>query len=164
MVCVDAQGSLTSLVGGLADVKQFGCAGDDRLNEIGLVIRQLALEHGRDSLEAHPGIDGGAGKGSQNSIERTVELHEHQIPDLNEAPACVGRKLFVFAPRLSGFHTQIEVNFGAGSTGAGFTHLPEVVFLVETEDALLRNARNLLPEFFSVIVLAENSDIELFFG
>ena len=56
------------------------------------------------------------------------------------------------------------MNLRAGSAGAGLAHLPEVVFFIQPEDAVLRYTGNLLPEFLSFIVFAKNGDVQLVFG
>ena len=81
----------------------------------------------------------------------------------NRPPRIVG-KLLVLAARLGGFRTQIVVDFRARPAGAGVAHLPEIVLLVEAEDAALGHAGHLLPELLGVVVLAEDGDVELVFG
>ena len=93
-----------------------------------------------------------------------IELHEDQVPDLDEAAAGVVGELLVLAARLGGFHAQIVVDLRARTARAGVAHLPEIVLLVEAEDAALGNAGHLLPQLFGVVVLAENGDVEPVFG
>ena len=52
----------------------------------------------------------------------------------------------------------------AGAAGAGVAHLPEVVFFIEAENAVFRDARDLLPEALGFVVFAEDGDVELVFG
>ena len=56
------------------------------------------------------------------------------------------------------------MDLGAGTARAGLAHLPEVVLLVEAEDAVLRNAGDLLPQLLGLVVLAENGDVQLVLG
>ena len=49
----------------------------------------------------------------------------------------------------------------ARTARAGLAHLPEVVLLVETEDAILRHAGDLLPELLGFVVFAEDGDVQL---
>ena len=42
-------------------------------------------------------------------------------------------------------------------------HLPEVVFLAQPENPLLRNPRDRLPQLLRVIVFAKNGNVELVF-
>ena len=93
-----------------------------------------------------------------------IELHEDQVPDLDETPAAIERELFVFTAGFSCFWTEIVMDFRTGTAGAGIAHLPEVVFLIEAEDALFGHARDALPEFFGVVIFAKHGDVELVFG
>ena len=58
---------------------------------------------------------------------------------------------------------EIVVDLRARPARPGLAHLPEVVFFVQPENAILRNARHLLPQLFRVIVFAKNRDVELVF-
>ena len=78
----------------------------------------------------------GRGSGVSTPPGVAVELHEHQVPDLDEAAAAVERELLVLAAGLGGLGTQVVVDLRAGAAGAGLAHLPEVVLLVEAEDAV----------------------------
>ena len=79
-------------------------------------------------------------------------------------PPPSSRELFVLAAGLGGFGAEIVVDFRAGSAGAGVAHLPEVVLFAEAEDAVLGDARDLLPEALGFVVFAEDGDVELVFG
>ena len=106
----------------------------------------------------------GRGSGVIAARRVAVELHEDEVPDFDETPAAIERELFVLAAGLGGFGAEIVVDLGAGAAGAGVAHLPEVVFLVEAEDAVFGDAGDLLPEVLGFVVFAENGDVELVFG
>ena len=144
--------------------EQLRRAVDDGADEVGLVIGELALQHGGDALESHAGIDGGARERRQLAGDVAIVLHEDEIPDLDEAAAGVVRKLFVLAAGFRGFDAKVVVDLGARTAGAGLAHLPEVILLVQAEDAALRNARHLLPELLGFVVLAEDGDVEAVLG
>src|SRR5262245_15497082 len=52
------------------------------------------------------------------------------------------------------------MNLRAWSAWTGLTHLPEVVFFIEPNDAIPRNARSRGPEFGGVIVFPKDCDPE----
>ena len=106
----------------------------------------------------------GRGSGVSLPARVAVELHEDQVPDLDEAAAGIVGKLLVLAARLGGLRTQIVVNLRARPARSGLAHLPEIVFLVEPEDAVLGNAGHLLPQLFGVVVLAKHRDVQLVLG
>jgi hypothetical protein len=105
----------------------------------------------------------GRGKGVISPFVAVV-LHEDQVPDFDETAAGVAGKDFVLMARLGRAGTHVVVNFGARAAGAGVAHLPEIVLLVQAEDAFLRHARDLLPEALGFVVLAENRDVEAILG
>ena len=147
---------------GLAE--QLAGALDDGPDQIRVVIRELALQHGGDALEAHAGVDRRPRQRRQLAAGIAVELHEDQVPDFDEAPAGIVGKLLVLAARLGGFGSEIVMDLRARAARAGLAHLPEVVLLIEAEDAVLGNAGHLLPQLLGIVVLAENGDVELVFG
>ena len=60
---------------------------------------------------------------------------------------------------FGGFRPEVVVDLRAVTARTRLAHLPEVVLLVEAEDAVLRYPGDLLPEPLGFIVLAENGDI-----
>ena len=95
--------------------KQLARVLDDRPQQVGLVVGELALHHRRDTLQAHAGVDRGTGQRSQDALGRAVELHEDEIPDLDEAAAAIVGKLLVLAAGLRCFRTVDRS--GSPSTG-----------------------------------------------
>src|ERR1019366_6434791 len=87
-----------------------------------------------------------------------------QVPDSDEASARIARELFEVAPRLGRLHAEVVMNFRARTARPGLAHLPEIVLLIQPEDAALGYAGDLLPELFRLVILAENRDVELVLG
>jgi len=81
----------------------------------------------------------GCGLGGGIDYGGTVELHEDQVPDFDVAGVVVAEGL-VDSRMFRGFHAHVIEDFGARAAGAGFAHLPEVVFQAVLEDALLGHA------------------------
>ena len=79
-----------------------------------------------------------------------LELHEHEIPDLDEAVALgVGR-----ARRPAGNLVAVVVeDFRARAAGAGVAHLPEVVGAGDADDPRIGQARDLLPQVEGLVVV-----------
>ena len=137
---------------------RFARGGADQVDEeIDLVVRMHVLQHRRETLEAHAGVDAGRGQRRQVPLVVAIELHEHEIPDLDVAVAvCVGR------PRRSAknFRTVVVEDFRARSAGAGVGHLPEVVARVlgalvvaDAHDTLDRDADFLRPDVVGLVVV-----------
>ena len=96
------------------------------LEQVDLVIAVHPLHHGGDSLKAHAGIHRGFWQGMQFAARVAVVLHEYQVPDLD-----IAVQVIAFAARGAAGHIRAVVvkKLGAGTAGAGVTHLPEVVFV-----------------------------------
>ncbi len=137
VIGIDAERGFGAIVGTAFHVQQFSGLLHNGLDQIGVIVRQVALQNGGEPLEPHAGINGRLRQRRQFAVGRTVKLHENQIPDFDEAAAAIKRKLFVFAAFFGGFRAQIVMNFRARAAGAGFAHLPEIIFFVEAKNAAL---------------------------
>ena len=95
---------------------------EDPREEIGVVVASTILEDGDDALEAHAGVDVTGRKLLERSPRLTVELDEHEVPDLEHVGV-----VLVHQRRGVSSADAIDVEFGARTAGAGLAHLPEVV-------------------------------------
>ena len=112
---------------------------DEGLEEVGVVIGELALHHGGDALQAHAGVDAGRGQRVQFSRRVAVVLHEHEVPDLEPAVALAFHAEARAARLDLGAGEAValeEVDLRAGPAGAGVAHGPEVVFRPQLQDAV----------------------------
>ena len=84
-------------------------------------------------------------------------MHEHEIPNLDEAIAFgVGR-----ARRTTGnLVAVIEEDFRARPARAGVAHLPEIVGGRDADDLAVGKARNLLPDRVGLVVGVIDRDDE----
>ena len=114
-------------------------AGDDRLEEIGAVVRLDPLDGARDALQPHPGIDALERKGREGAVRRAVELHEDQVPDLEPARAGLRVVRHAFGT-LAELGAPIEVDLAAGPARPGVGHLPEVVVIAALDVTPARQA------------------------
>ena len=57
---------------------------DDRLEDVGIIVRVLALKHAYQALKAHTGIDDVHGQLLQRAVGLAVILHEYEVPDLDD--------------------------------------------------------------------------------
>src|SRR5436309_15020745 len=102
----------------------------------------LALQHRGDALETHAGVDRGLGQRMHHALVIPVELHEHQVPDLDIAVAVRLRRARR-AARDAG--TVVVEDLAARAAGPGVGHLPEVVRLVFLPAGLVADADAALP-------------------
>ncbi len=69
------------------DAARLGAGADQRAHQIDVVIVVLALQHGGDALETHAGVDRGPRQFYALAARQRLVLHEHEVPDLDEAVA-----------------------------------------------------------------------------
>ena len=63
-------------------------AGDQGAEQVDVVVGGDALQHGRDPLQPHAGVDGGLGQGFARAVAaELLVLHEDEVPDLDPAVA-----------------------------------------------------------------------------
>ena len=109
---------------------------DQRGELIGLEHRWLALEDRRHPVQAEARVDVLRRQRGQHVDRILVELHEHEVPVLEEA-------LVVAAGQIVGLaelDAAIEVQLGARPTRSGRADLPEVLRTRALDDPLARNA------------------------
>ena len=114
----------------------------------------LALQGAHESLEAHTGIDDVHWQGFERTVGLAVELHEHDVPDLNHLWVVL---VYEFASRclcLLLRSAGVEMNLRAWTARACVAHLPEVVVLVAIDDMVGRHM--LEPEAGCLIVASES--------
>ena len=162
MVRDDAQGGVRVVVVVVADAREFGHVLDEGLEQVGVVVGAHALTYARDAFEAHTGVDGGTGQGDAGAVGELLELHEHEVPDFEEAVAVALADAAVGA--AGHVRALIEVDLRTGAAGAGIAHAPEVVLVAEAEDAFGRDARDLPPQFEGFVVVLVDGDVQLFLG
>ena len=119
------------------DAGELGARADERAKEVDVVIVVHALQDGGDALEPHAGVDRRARQVDPLAARQRLELHEHEIPDLDEAVAVgVGR-----AGRAARNVVAVIVeNLRARPARAGVAHRPEIVACRDADDPLLGEA------------------------
>ena len=130
--------------------------GDQRAEQVGVEVRALPLDDGGDALEPHAGVDRGPRQGVEPSRCVPVELHEDQVPDLEPAVALALGPETPPPGRLLGageIVALVVVDLRAGSAGSLVPHRPEVVLLAETEDAIVGQTGDRLPEAEGFVVV-----------
>ena len=62
---------------------------DERHEQVGIEVAPLALDDRGDALEAHAGVDRRRGQRPEHPVRALVELHEDEVPELDEAVAAL---------------------------------------------------------------------------
>jgi hypothetical protein len=78
-------------VGQVGDAGLAAGGGDQLLEDVDLVVAVHVLQDGGQALQAHAGVDAGRGQLHHAAVGLHVELHEHVVPDLDEAVAVLAR-------------------------------------------------------------------------
>ncbi len=136
---------------------------NQRLEQIGVVVVVHALQHGGDALQAHAGVDRGLGQLDALAARQLLELHEDEVPDLDEAVA-----VRVNGPWRAAFDALLAVrimvveNLRARSARSRFAHRPEVVGRRDAYDAVVGEAGELLPDAEGVVVVVVDGDHQAF--
>src|SRR6476469_7806300 len=121
MIGADAQRGL--LLAMRIGAGQFRDGADQRREQIDLVTVVLALQYRRDALQSHAGVDRGLRQRVAHAALELLELHEHEIPDLDKAVAILLGRPRRSAPDLV---AMIVENFRTRTARTGVAHLPEI--------------------------------------
>ena len=134
---------------------------DQRLEQVDVVVVMDALHHGGDALQPHAGVDRRARQVDALAASDLLELHEHEIPDLDEAVAVgIGA-----AGRTAGNMVAVVVEYlRARPARAGVAHRPEIIAGRDAHDPALGEPGDLPPEVEGVVVGVEDGDRQAILG
>ena len=126
------------------------------------------LEDGSQTLQAHAGVHTGRRQRRHRTSFVHVELHEHVVPNFDEAVA-----VFIGAPRgaTRDVVTVIVKNFRTRAARASVGHHPKVVALIapafvvaDADDPFGGQANFLCPDVVGLVVLLVNGSQQALFG
>ncbi len=137
--------------------RRLGGGQDQGPHQVDVVIVVLALQHRGQALQPHAGVDGGPRQRDALLLGQLLELHEDQVPDLDEAVAIGIRAARRAARNLV---AMVVEDLRAGTAGTGIAHGPEVVAGGDADDLLLRQSCDAVPEIEGVVVLGIDGDQE----
>ena len=116
---------------------QLAHPGVDRGEQVRVVVGGDLLEDARQPLEAHPGVDAGE-RQRDAPVRSLVELHEHEVPDLEPARAVLAVVRHALGA-LGELEPTIEVDLAARAARSGVGHPPEVVVVAGVDVAPSRH-------------------------
>ncbi len=126
--------------------RKIGHGLQERREEVRVVRRFLALQHGHHALEAHPRVHVLIVERLQAAVGLCVVLNKDEIPQLHHLRVVGVHQL---TPRrlLSGLGgAQVHVKFRARTAGTGVAHHPEVFLGRFVEDPLFWEGRLRKPQ------------------
>ena len=133
-------------------------------------IVRFALHESGDALEASPGVDGWLRQRHQRAVRLLIELHEDQVPELEESSRFgafdegILREFLAtdLGPLTRGARRDPEIlrqvgevdeDLAARTAGTSVGHLPEIVVRTETVNSGIGQTSDLTPQRASLVVL-----------
>ena len=105
---------------------------DDRREQVGQVVAVHPLQDRGHPFEAHAGVHALERQRAQGAVRRPIELHEHQVPELEPARAVLRMIRNAFGS-LAELGAPVVVDLAARPAGTGVGHLPEVVVVARRD-------------------------------
>ena len=155
MVGDDAVGGLVLALGGHAGRRLRGR--DQGLEEVDVVDRLHALQDGRHALQPHAGVDGGLGQVDAIAGTPLLVLHEHEVPEFQEAVAVLVGAAGRPARDLVAL---VEEDLRAGPARPRVAHRPEIIARGDADDLVVGEACDLLPGAIGLLVVVVDGDHE----
>ena len=128
---------------------------DQRLHQVRLPHGVDALQQTQHALEAETRVDTRLRQQGATAIWCLVVLHENQVPKLHETITMRVAKRSAIGTEC---RAAIDMDLATRATRAGVAHLPEVVFVAESLNAIHRNTDLFVPDRFRFVVAVVNRD------
>ena len=131
---------------------------DQMTEQIGLEDAVDALQNAGHALQSHPGVDRGARQRLALLLRHLLELHEDQVPELEETIAVLVGAARWSAPDML---ATVDEYLRARTARAGIAHRPEIIRGRNADDAVVRETCDFLPVARGLIVVVVNGDEQL---
>ena len=128
---------------------------DQGFERVGIIIIVDALKHRRNAFQPHACINGRARQIGPAAIGCLFKLHEHQIPDFDEAiPIFIGGTRQATRDMIA----MVPENLAARAARPGIAHRPKIVAGRNANDPVFWQTRNFTPKVKSFIIGVVNCD------
>ena len=134
---------------------------DQGAKQVDVVIVVLALQHRRNALEPHAGVDRRARQVDALFLRDLLELHEDEVPYLDETIAVLVRAAGRAARNV---FAMIVEDLRARAARSCIAHRPEIVAGRDADDAALREPGDLLPVARGIVVGVVDGDGQAVLG
>ena len=135
--------------------RYFGGACYQATEQVDVIVAVHALHHGCQPLQTHTGIHRGMRQGIQLALCIPVILHEDQVPDFDITVPVFFRRS---RRPTRDVRPMIVEDFGAGSTGSGCAHGPEIVPRADAPEACGVDLDFLQPDISGLVIPFKNRD------
>ena len=141
----------------VCDAGEIGRGLDDVREQVDVVVVLHALHDGRKALEAGARIDRRLRQRHELSVGAALELHEHEVPDLDITIA-----VFIGRTRRATRDVRAVVveDLAAGAAGTGVAHRPEVGLLAEAGQPVRWDTDLLDPDVGGLVIVLVDGDPE----
>ena len=153
----DPHGHVRLRIAAVLAPRRPGHRGQNRAEQVRVVVRVDALEHGGNPFEPRAGVDRRVRQRLATAVLVALELHEDEVPDLEIAARV---RSFVEAD-FGQFRRGIDEDLAARAAGPGVAHGPEVVLLATAQNPLRRQPGQPHPEVRRLVVLPEHRGEEV---
>ena len=152
----DAQSHVGLRVLAVGDPADGGRLVDDRQEQISVENRVDPLQQRQDPLEAGAGVDVLVGQLGQTPVGRPVQLHEHQVPQFDEALLSAE-----FGPTIVAVgRPLVDEDLRVRSARADVAHAPEIVHVAHALDPPGRYPHLVDPDLLGLVVALVHRDPE----
>ena len=128
---------------------------NDGLENVGVVVGVLALEHANETFESHSGIDNIHCQRSERTVGLTIELHKHDVPNLDDLRIILVHKLSTGYSAVFLFgRARVYVNLRTRSAGSGIAHFPKIIVSISVQNMV---GRQVFSPASSSLFIAVNS-------
>ena len=163
-----AHGHITFMVTAVSNAGNPGYFGEQRCENVCIVIALGTLQHHAQAFEAHAGINMFCRERNQRTVRLSVVLNKNVVPYFDNLRMVVVYKLVARDFCFFRFFAYIHMYFRTWATRTGIAHFPEIVFFRATQDSILGNI--FLPYFecFGIFghvvggIATENGNVQLF--
>ena len=138
MVSNHAHGDIDIFFLPILSTRQLTDLVQHRLEHIRIVVGLFALYRAHQTLKAHTRINHFLRQRLQRTVGLAVELHEHDIPNLNHLRMVFVHHLAAWNLCFFLCRTAIHMYLRARTARTGITHLPEVIVLIAIDDMVCR--------------------------
>ena len=130
-----------NIAAGIIAISLFCKASDglnQRLENIGIIIRRFPLQRHTKTLETHTRIYDLCRQRFECTVGLTIVLHKDKVPNLYNLRVALVHQRKTVDSRTLGLATQVDVHFRTRTARSRIAHFPEIIMSVTVDDMVCR--------------------------